>query len=744
MKKKSFLATALLAAACSAFGDADADKSNDLVISADRMAVDNVTATVVASGHVRAVSHPMTLLADSAEKRGDHYCFAPGTLITTCTNETSWLHWSGRGTVYFHGQQGARYVVVKNMWLRLFEVPVLWFPYWYYPMDTDYGWRVMPGYMSKWGPFLLTKYVYHLAGDGEPEGFNLSGSTRFDVRTKNGVALGQGLNWQLGPFGSGRFKVYYAWDEDYDHYDRNWKNTKKYNYQNWESTVPHERYSLMLEHRWEATERDTIRLKGAYVSDTRFKSDFLRDTLFGHSNRFCGYDGNEIAWEHVEKSFGLGLSVSGPLNDFYGGTARLPELYFDTVPQPVFTLPINWESSSRAGFLNRNYKEIGKSTTAIPYRYDPGRWADYQTFRFDTYHRLTAPFKVADVLSVVPRIGLRGTFYDQTGDGNITELLAGTSRAGRGSDQVWRSIVEGGVTFAARGTADFGDGWNHLIEPYLDVLFQEADYHGLKDGSRPFIFDSHDASMDWLDQFAGRSRNLPYTWHGMTPGLRNVFRKTDESGRLRTIFDFDVYAAVQFNETEWYGANNKRKKLVEDPSDPNYGEDAGQIMPGVRLRWFPDKKSQLSARAEYDGENDTIAYADISWRQIVNQAFNYQISYVKRNHRWWDYGVSPTTSKMKEDLFNQMRFSYLDVTFEYELCDAVLMSPFIRVDCTEPQIDEIGSSLDLRTDCLGFRIMCAYANDYERVDGSEYRHDWRVGFYIYLRAFGPEIASPLK
>ena len=62
---------------------------------------------------------------------------------------------------------------------------------------------------------------------------------------------------------------------------------------------------------------------------------------------------------------------------------------------------------------------------------------------------------------------------------------------------------------------------------------------------------------------------------------------------------------------------------------------------------------------------------------------------------------------------------------------------------SKDDLEEIGSWIDYRTDCLGFRLQVAYAHDYKRIDGSEYEHDWRVGFFVYLRAFGPNWGSVL-
>lgn len=711
--------------------------AQELKISADVMAADNITGTVVASGHVRAVSHPVSLMSELVKMQDGEYTFSEPTTITSCTNDIEHLHWSIIG--------GAKYklghnVIVEDMVLRAWGVPVFYFPYWCYPLDTDYGWRVMPGYSSRWGAYLFTKYVYGLAGgfgDGE---WGLAGSTRLDLRSKNGVALGQGVKWQLGDFGRGKFKVYYAWDKDADHYDHHWTSEHHWHYENWGSKVPDERYALMLEHMWEATERDTLRVKGAYYSDSHFRRDFLRSGLFGSGNRFLGYEGNELALEHIENWLGAGISVSGPLNDFYSGVARLPEAYIDVMPTPVPGLDfINYESHTTLGYYNRNYAKHGDRNTQYPFRYDPGRWADYQTFRADTYHRLTLPFRVADIVSVVPRAGFRATYWHDTGH----EDLEGMSRAGSTGDAATRTIVEGGATFSARGSAWFGEeeAWQHLIEPYFDILAQEANYHGLDNVSRTYVFDSVDSSRDWLDQFAGRSRNLPYSWYGITPGLRNALRKADDSGRVRTVFDVDAYAAVQFNDTS-YTEGNRYHRLAKRGTKPNYGRHRGFVAPGLRARWMPDDDCAFKTRLEYDPDQKTISYADVAWRQVLTKRLTWEISFNARDHRWWDYSSSPYDSDLQRDEgFNLAKFAFASVSLDHEICDAVAWGPFVRWDLREDELDEIGAWIDLRTDCLGFRFSVSYENDYERLDRSKSEDEWRFGFFIYLRALGPESGS---
>ena len=701
-KTAIFLITAIAAVSSYAAGNiANAFKDNgeienaisqsqELKVSADMIAADRVTGALVASGNVSAVSHPFRLMTDRLSRDAERrYELSDPTVLTTCTNDTCNLHWRVSGEADF---SEGRYVRFRNMWVHMWEVPVLWLPYWYYPLDTDYGLRVMPGYISRWGAFLMTKYVYHIAGDnsGEEGVYGLRGATRFDLRYKNGVALGQSLGWNLGDFGSGKFKVYYAWDEDYSRYDRHWKNLRKWYYQNWGSTVPRERYALDLRHRWDVTERDMIRGQVAYYSDSHFTEDFLRQTTYTRQNMFAGDSSNELAWEHNETLFGLGVSVNGPLSDFSAGLARLPEAYIDVLPQPVFGLPVNYESETRVGYLDRRRSRYGKKSTLTAYSFVPGPWAEYNTFRLDSYHRITAPMKIADVLSVVPRAGIRGTYWGDSG----YESLTGTSRAGASGDDMSRFIAEGGVTFAARGTAWINDRWLHMIEPYADVLAQEAWYSGDGTGKegvkRNYVFDSLDASLDWQDQFAGRSRNLPYSWYGVTPGLRNALRSADERGHLRTVLDLDTYAAVQFNKAH-YTAGNRYHRLAK-LGDPNYGHSSPFVVPGARLRWMPASDVSLRLRAEYDTDSKEFALADLQWMHVLTRRLRYNVGFVHRDHRWWDYSSAPyDPASMRYEGFNWARFSYMDLGFEYEFCDALAIGPYIRFDLRDDEMEEVGS-----------------------------------------------------
>ena len=721
--------TIIFAAALAAAADAPGDGAGrrELTFTADRIAVDNVTRAAVATGHVVATSSPYSLRSERLEKRADGtFLFSDPTTATTCTNDVGHTHWSVTGELEYRPHDA---VVMRNAWLRFYEVPVLWLPYMYYPLETDCGFSWMPGYTGRWGAYLMTKTRYHLLGDPTcaEEGWWLHGATRLDLRYKNGIAVGEDLKWSLGTFGTGKFMTYYAWDQDAA--DR-YRVKSDWNSGNWGSAVKEQRYIFSADHRWEATERDVVRLRGTYLSDSYFRQDFQRKSLFNLKSQWLAYANSGVFWEHLEDSFSFGVEASGRLNKFYSMTGRLPEVYFDVNPMPVFGLPLNYESQSRLGYLTRDFAEYGSGTASV-FGTNPGVWAEYEALRFDTYHRVTAPFKAfGDVLSVVPRVGWRGTWWNETGETDVT----GRSRAAD-AGSAFRSIGEFGATFAARGVGAVGESWRHLTEPYLDVLAQEAWYGGLRSRARPYVFDSLDASMTWEDQFAGRARCLPYSYYGVTPGWRNAWSVADDKGAFRQVIDLDVYVAAQFNSpTRTDGDSNHR---LSEPGDPNYGRSGGAFMPGARLLWRPSDEFTAGVRAEYDSDENCFAYASAFLRHTLSKSFSWRASYSLRDHRQWDFSSAPyDAASMEDDALNLARFQMVDVSATHQVCDWLAWGPHVRWDLREGELDTVGMWVDYLTDCLGFRFIVEYDNEYTTIDGYRQEDDWSFGFYVYLRATG--------
>ena len=714
--------------------------SSKIEFQADYLGASRQTGEIAATGHVRAVSGPFKFHSNAVRRSATGFTdFGTETLFTTCTNELGHLHWHLKG--HFQHQDATlknnpelqpsadttnavplvagdtEGIFVHDAWLYWSDIPVLWVPFWYQPLNTDYGWRFKPGYKSRWGGYFLSGYVYDILNEGNPDKKSLGGSTYADYRTKNGFAVGQTFRWNLREFGHGKIKAYNAWDLDYDKYDRHWSD-HKHHYSHWGSDVNRERYRIQFEHTADLTERDALRVHAQHLSDSHFLRDFFEGDERGES-----IPSNEAWYEHRENSWAAGTSVGGPIDRFYGGTARLPEGWLAVEPQPIFALPVNYESQTRAGYLNRNFGEY--DTKDAMYRYTPyigynGRGADYQAFRADSHHRVTLPMKFGDVLSVVPRASYRFSCWSDSGDRADQYVKAA-------DDAISRHIAEAGFTASARGSAWLSENWRHTVEPYLDYSYQKVELSSGRN-RRYYVFDSYDRSVDWLDQFGFEGRGLPYNWHGVRPGIRNYFQTRDDKGAVRTVLDTDVYLAVPFED----GSVWKDGTLAGHPrndEDGHYPTDC--VVPGFRARFNPLKDIYFTTRNEFDTDDAKMAYSDVYFHHRLTDAFSYYVGYAGRDHRIWEYLNS------EYDRWNYELDNTLHIGFRHDVCDWFAYSPFIRQDCRCDDTEEVGCWFDFLTDCLGYRVQFAYEDSYRRVDGSKREDDLDVCFYIYLRALGP-------
>ncbi len=593
--------------------------------------------------------------------------------VTTCTNDPSRWHWCAAG----HGRfKDNDYVEVFHVVPYLFGVPFGYLPYWYRDIDTHYGFRLIPGYTSKWGAYVLGGYVYNLYESPRAAGPSLDASTHVDYRSMRGVAVGQNLRWDLERLGRGKLETYYAWDQNPsdDRQDLNWV-----------SDVPDGRYRVRLRHEADLTPRDQFLLRGTITSDSEMSHDF-----FDRQNRSESVPMNFASLEHREHAWASGVTVSGPLNDFYSGVSRLPEGWLNIMPQPLFGTGLNYESQTRAGYLNRDAARYEKAMPA--FMYYPGPWADYNAVRVDTAHRVTYPMKWGDVLSVVPRAGYRGSYLSDTERGN----------------DVFAHTADLGVELSMRGTADFANGYRHVVEPYLDYSYQPTHYD-LAENGRPYAFDRFDRSVEWLDQFGMDGTWLPFDWHGIRPGVRNLLQTRDEKNVMRTVFEWDNYVGIQFD------------------SEGAIREEGLRLL-GTKMLWSPTRNLDLKAQAEWDEQNNAVAHADLSAYYRLNEHFRLGGGYLGRDHALYDYDVAPVAH------WNRVKENLLYGGFTHDINDTWSWSFYTRYDLRRSDLDEVGGYIQYRLDCLVFQLRTAYLADYERIDGTDRGDDFRVALLMWLRA----------
>lgn len=407
-------------------------------------------------------SEPFKVKADHAEKSGDIYILHNAS-ATTCANEPGHHHF--HVTAKRMEVKPDDYLKAKNAVWWFGKVPSMYLPYWRRNLDPDFGWRFYAGHTSDMGAFLLSSYYYRI----NP---GLKGETHLDLRSERGVSVGQDFRWNVGGNKQiGDLKLYYADDQEPIASDEN-PLTKD---------VDSDRYRIRFEDQHTFTVKDSALVRAHYLSDTDILEDFFEDEF-----RRERQPDNFVSYTHREDNYMVNGIVRSRLNDFYNSVNRLPEVSLDVFRQPIKETSFFYESLTAASFLQREFEE----TSGLD---------SLETFRFDTVHGLFRPDKHFGFLTLIPRVGVRGTYYSKTRatetvldqlsvlTSNIVVDASGVTNivvtTGAGPNLVTRD-VEGGSDF--RGLIELGFEssfkafrvWEsahgprrHIVEPFANYTF---------------------------------------------------------------------------------------------------------------------------------------------------------------------------------------------------------------------------------------------------------------------------------
>ncbi len=638
---------------------------------------------------------PFTVKADSTARDDDGVLHAKRTTITTCSNPEEHWHWSVTGTARYKDRE---FVELRDGSGQLFGLPVLWAPYYYRDLNTRYGWRFMPGYTSKWGAYLQTGYVYPIAGSVEQNSY-LYGKTIFDLRSEYGVGLGQELTWGThgGLLGEdtrqwGRLSLYYAYhNDDQDAEDANWN-----------SAYDENRWSIGLREHIEFSPRDTLTISAEKVSDSQFREDYdeLRVRAAAQPLGIANYEHRENAWV-------TSLAVAGPLDAFYAGTRRLPELRLDILPRNIFGIEkLYYENQNAIGWLRRQPAKYD-GVHRPQYMWQPGNWAYYDTLRIDTRHVLRRPFTLAEGVTFTPRAGWRGTYYADSPDG----------------DSLFRSLFEIGATLQARYWRDY-ETMRHTVIPYLDFTWVPGSQEGASD--QPFAFDGRDQAYEWRDRYRSDGLTPTHRYTGLRFGLRNLLQEEDDEGDYKRILNADLYGVYVFQtQDHWVRWTHRdqpgRNNLTGDVF--RVKEETGLRVLGANLSYAPAKNLELYTDFQYDPEESELALWDINARAEFDPLTLY-LGYLTRKHLVYDYYWA---DKVEDALIYG--------GFIHHLSDIIDWSLYVRYNTDRNDLEEVGGFFQYSLDCISFRLNLGYLPSYTSEDDYKHDSDIRVSLSAWLRAF---------
>lgn len=514
------------------------------------------------------------IIADETKRRPDGSFDLGHTLVTTCTNEASCLHYSieGSSALFYPGE----YIELEDMVLRFNSLPIFYFPWWRRSLADHYGWRFLPGYETDWGPYLLTTHKHQLVDFGGEFHDSLDSQTHIDYRTERGFALGQDFLWHFGDPEEGHIGFISAYGlRDNTPMDKGLDRIKGHD------IVEENRYRFTFRHDSFLSQEDFLTVRTSYMSDSYLMEDFFEDEYedLVQPESFASYSHCGFGWMG-------GIGVYHRANEFYESVNRLPDAWLDIIRTQIGESPFYYESQTSGGFIQREFPDYGISTNYVADSYD--------TFRFDTSHAIYLPEKFFGFLSFMPRAIYRGTFYADTYDYSEVDWFNGTNMvkvASRKPDDAgFRNVYELGAetSFKMFGLFDTDSGLvRHVIEPYVNYTYVPEPNFTWQE-----LMQFDDVDSIGMDNSARI---------GVRQLLQNKKLIDGEDGEqiedVVNLIDVDLYGKYEFD---------------------NEDDDPGLKILGIDSSFRPTESIELDLEAEYDLDKSEIRMLQF-WFNIWNE-----------------------------------------------------------------------------------------------------------------------------
>lgn len=621
----------------------------------------NIFSGLAVSSKFDFYSKPVRVMANKGsiytdENKNKEYILEDS-FVTTCTNEPGHFHYQVRAKRLCLRPDDE--IIAQGAVPYLFGIPFFYWPYYWKDLNRHYGFRFEPGYSSSWGAFLLASYKMAIYRDKATETY-VDSKTSVDLRTKRGFAFGEKILWESKDDVNGWLSAYYLDDDDLPI-----------------GVEDSERYRLRFNNELVLDSHDRILAQAIYVSDDRFMEDFFEEE-YDEMNQPDNY----LSWTHVGDNFSGGLLARIRLNDFYTQVQRLPEAWYNLNSTELFGSGIYIENNSSASFLNKKFDERTWENSDDP---------AYDAFRADTDFVLTRPMKLMGFLSLVPRVGYRGTYYDKTriqetttvstvnAEGVVEET---TKTVDVEADSDFRNVFEFGLEASFKAFSTWNDNkgftWRHIVEPYTDITFIPE----------PNLLPDQIYQFDDIDEIE-ESKILRL-------GLRNrwQYKANAQQASIRELLYIDVYADFNIDAAE-------NKDQLESIN--------------LDLRFQPISWMKFSVEGEYEQEQSEVTEA-LFRLSVWHDAFKANVFY--------RYLVDES--------------SLVSGVLTWNINPEWAISVYGRYEYETSRVEEVGTWLQRKYDCLAYRLYLTYEPSYTRLDGFEEEEDIKVSFVLWLTEFEPD------
>jgi LPS-assembly protein len=339
----------------------------------------NIDTKEIRTSNVRTEHDPYFLSGQNMTQMSQNAYRAENATFTTDDTSNPDFHLQARTVRVYENDR----VVFRDVRFYVGKVPVFWWPYLYQSLDDAFNFTVSPAYLSSWGPSVLTQVTFPITD-------NIKGRLRLDYRGRRGVAIGFESDIDYGKDNSSyaKLKTYYIQDQNAE---INQTALRR-------GDVSAGRYRVSLEDRTNFT-NDIY----AIVDVTKLSDAFVMQDFYQNEFRINPVPDNVIALTKSDPFYTLTAITRFQVNEFFEQTERLPEVVLDVKRHALFGGPVFYEGETGLADLHRNFASGSD-------------FENYSTIRADTFHQLTYPNTYFGWLSIVPRVGFRATYYDETRD----------------------------------------------------------------------------------------------------------------------------------------------------------------------------------------------------------------------------------------------------------------------------------------------------------------------------------------
>ncbi|HEY3897273.1 MAG TPA: hypothetical protein VGM54_01590 [Chthoniobacter sp.] len=603
----------------------------------------NLETKILNAADMRGNTAPFEFSGDSLSTlNSNSYLVKEGIFTTSDNSKPDWSVRARTVRVYPNDR-----VIFSNVTVFVGRTPVFWYPYLYQSLSADQAFTFTPGYYSVWGVFLQTETIF-------PVSDAIQGKFRLDFYQQRGVGFGFEADWGAAkrsatPFAKatetkeqkearqiqhgenwGRFTSYYIDDSN-----PGINKTAQFR-----EPINPNRYRVTLQDRTYLDEDLYSSVNINKLSDARFLQDFDIAAFETDPN-----PDNMVSLTKWNENWSAIVIARKQLNNAFDGTDKLPEAAFDAKRQQIGSSPFFYDSQNSAGFYERQFS-------------NGSLFPDYHSFRMDTYQQISRPGTYFGWLSIVPHVGVRATYYENSGftQQDVEDITESTTTIGPNGvpvttnslvPQTTEKLVENGSLLRLAVTAGmeasfkfskayegvqsrlFGlDGLRHVVQPFVDYSFVRVD----QPPESVYQFDrfvpSTQAQPIDFPQF--NSIDSLDNWSILRLGMRNRLQTRRDSQtmnwlELDTFFDVDfdrpdfgnpalisnkgrysnLYNTLRWSPLPWLG-------LSIDSQFPVFSQHDGFTQVNTNLTWLVTPDWSVSVGDRYINDNPQFPNSNLA------------------------------------------------------------------------------------------------------------------------------------